>query len=118
MNLVLIFTGLSEAEYLGQVYESGCEYIQRIADGDPEAVKELERSDIFWGWWKAEWLNRDNEFTCAQTIAMELPARRKVWFNFHSPVLLCAETEIGQHMAESFSRVIGLIIRHAVKRKV
>lgn len=118
MNLVLIFTGLSEAEYLGYMYECGCEYIRRIAEGDQEAVKELEASEIFWGWWKAEWMIRDEEYTCPQTMTMELFGRKRVWFQFHSPALLVADTEIGRHMSESFARIIGLIIRNSVKRKV
>lgn len=43
-------------------YETGLEYLTRYIKNDPSGIDMLERSRIFWNWWKNHWLQRDSQF--------------------------------------------------------
>lgn len=48
--------------YASFQYETGLEYLKQYVPEDEEGRAMLERSRIFWNWWKNHWMQRDVEF--------------------------------------------------------
>ena len=52
----------TELEYCYLQYEQGLVFLEKYLNGDAYAISLLERTAEFWGWWKSQWLQRDEEF--------------------------------------------------------
>lgn len=52
----------TEMQYAEFVYHEGLAYLKAYLPGDAHAAGILERSPIFWAWWKNHWQNRDAAF--------------------------------------------------------
>ena len=52
----------TEMQYAEYVYNTGLEYLKEYLCGDMHAISILERSPIFWAWWKNHFTNRDEKF--------------------------------------------------------
>jgi hypothetical protein len=50
------------AEYATMQYEAGLAYLRAYIPTDPQGMAALERSRIFWNWWKNHWNMRDMAF--------------------------------------------------------
>lgn len=51
-----------ELEYAMFQYESGLAYLRFYIPWDKEGQRMLEESELFWNWWKNQWLLRDEDF--------------------------------------------------------
>lgn len=52
----------TEMQYAETVYHEGLAYLKAYIIKDDHAIAALERSPIFWAWWKNHWQNRDAAF--------------------------------------------------------
>jgi hypothetical protein len=52
----------TDLQYATYQYEQGCAYLMKYLNGDGYSVSVMERSRIFWNWWKNHWMNRDEGF--------------------------------------------------------
>lgn len=52
----------SEMNYAEFMYETGLAYLQHYILGDEYGIAALERSRIFWSWWRNHWAQRDQRF--------------------------------------------------------
>ena len=67
--------GWDANKYAQHQYQTGLEYLRLYTLDDAMAIATLERSKIFWNWWKNAWANRDETFIHNSTI-----------FNWNYPV--------------------------------
>jgi len=65
--------GWNELQYAQFVYDTGCAYLQAYIPGNEEAIAALERSRVYWAWWKNHWQQRDRQFL--QTVNPYAPAQ-------------------------------------------
>lgn len=65
-------TGWDELQYGQFVFDCGTQYLREYIPGDAEAIATLERSRIFWAWWRNHWAIRDRQFL--SQVNTEAPA--------------------------------------------
>lgn len=51
-----------ELEYATFIHQTGLQYLDRYIPDDPIGKNALNRSRIFWNWWKNHWAIRDQQF--------------------------------------------------------
>ena len=87
MHRVLYVLQTSEEDYCWYKYLCGLNWLQHYLNGDGYTIDMLERSKVFWGWWKSEWHRRDQAFLeDAETLITLRPRTRlDIWFALHSP---------------------------------
>lgn len=66
--------GWTDMEHSQYIYDCGLAYLHVIITGDDQAIAAMERSRIFWNWWKNHWQQRDAEFLL--TADMAAPSQR------------------------------------------
>lgn len=54
--------GWTELEYNQFIYDTGIAYLHQYIPDDRPGIAALERSRIFWNWWKNHWIQRDMQF--------------------------------------------------------
>jgi hypothetical protein len=79
----------TEMEYLGFQYDQGIAYLMAYLNGDEYSVNVMERSRIFWQWWKNHWRTRDESFL-EQVVntTFDLSTRREMYLDTHDAVVL------------------------------
>ena len=92
-------------------YECGLKYLEVCMRGDADAVRKLEESVAFWGWWKLHWMIREQDFINAYenrsvfAAHNSLYGRRAVYQVIHNPVDLgLAMSEDGKALEDSYCR--------------
>lgn len=76
-----------EMDYAQYQYSNGITYLHWLLLGDNEARDYLERSKLFWNWWKNQWVIHDIVFLDSDVETMELEEVQKFYHRFH-----CAKT--------------------------
>ena len=73
----------TELEYAQFQYESGLKYLRTYIPGDEAGIYALERSRIFWSWWKNHWAQRDAQYVANINEANSVARMREyyIWFN-------------------------------------
>ena len=61
MLIVMALLEWTQEQYCGFQYESGVIYLRHYLNGSEPDIEIMERSDLFWGWWKLEWYKREGE---------------------------------------------------------
>lgn len=51
-----------DMQYAEFMYERGLEYLNLYIPDDPHGIEALQRSRIFWAWWKNHWAIREQAF--------------------------------------------------------
>lgn len=59
---VRYLTGLSQEAINVHAYEVGQAFIEYMEQGDQVMIAKLERSEVFWKWWKEQFQKLCNEF--------------------------------------------------------
>ncbi|HCN84479.1 MAG TPA: hypothetical protein DIT07_12785 [Sphingobacteriaceae bacterium] len=59
---IIKMLGWNELEYATFIHETGLEYLDQYIRNDPAGRDALNRSRIFWNWWKNHWAIRDQQF--------------------------------------------------------
>lgn len=61
-NAILALLQINEIRFHEIQYEQGCAYLKMYLNNDEYSVAVMERSKIFWTWWRNHWMNRDETF--------------------------------------------------------
>jgi hypothetical protein len=85
--LVLAVLGWNPVDLLRFQRRMGTQYLQCYIPNDPAGIDMLVATDIFWNWWKLEWLIRDKQFLqltqdCTPQSALS------IYVNMHCPDVL------------------------------
>lgn len=51
-----------ELQYGQFIYDCGLQYLHQYIIDDADGIATLERSRIFWTWWRNHWMQRDEQF--------------------------------------------------------
>lgn len=63
-NRVIKALQWNQQQYAQFQYEQGIEFLERYIPNDATGIDYLQRSKIFWQWWKNHWMIRDQRFLC------------------------------------------------------
>lgn len=79
----------SEDEYAEVMYKNGLAYLQWYLPCDQHAKKQLERSKLYWNWFKKQYRECDKAYIQSPGIALEtLKERRRLYRELHDPKAL------------------------------
>jgi hypothetical protein len=85
---IIRLLGWSELEWANYQYENGLLYLQGYLPDDDEAQDVLQRSRIFWTWWKNHWTNRDEHFIDTARLINDSELLAQVYLEMHDGRLL------------------------------
>jgi len=92
-------------------YECGLIYLETVLKGDAGAIRQLEESAAYWGWWKLHWWQREKDFLQAcekqhkKSMLNGLHGRRQIYNIAHHPVDLAqCVNKYGVALEESWCR--------------
>jgi hypothetical protein len=77
----------TELEYATFINETGLEYLERYIPNDRQGIHALNRSRIFWNWWKNQWAIRDTNYL--EIVDLFSPNNwEPLYHQEHSPAVL------------------------------
>lgn len=82
---------IDELEYASRQFEAGCEYLQAYITEDTEGIAALQRSPVYWAWWRNHWALRDEQFCTGHVSSLSLLLRHQLYTQLHNPQLLATE---------------------------
>lgn len=104
---VIQLLGWDELRYAEMQYRTGRQYLQSYIPNDPDGIDALERSRIFWAWWKNQWLIRDTAFLNTDIAKVSrLSALRIYEYMHNAEALVHAIYPSGQVLDESYAKMI------------
>jgi hypothetical protein len=111
----------SELEYGTFQYECGLAYLRHYITHDKWGQDMLQRSQMFWNWWKNQWATRDQAFIAehGEGLKKERTETAQTFYRYlHDPATLASEIYPGRLvMDESYSSMIGSMIKKEVYGK-
>ena len=82
----------TQEEYAGNIYNTGMSYLDYYLPADEHARRQLERSKMFWSWFRNMWATQDSVLLNDTTFEqMCLADRVEDYYNFHNPQALAEE---------------------------
>lgn len=119
MNRVMWLLKWDELTYCWYKYEQGLRYLQLVVQDDA-AVAEMERSPVYWGWWKNHWTIREEGFL-SDIVKLEqqgFELCETVYKGLHRAELLAGELSAeSAGMATSWASMIGVLFDDAKKQE-
>jgi len=106
----------SEDSYCWMKYRRGLEYLRIYLRGDTHAISQMERSSIYWGWWKNQWTLREEEFLThyADLERLSVKTRRLSYGYLHNAAALAAEMNpTSKSLGESYAAMIAQVFEEA-----
>jgi hypothetical protein len=106
--------GWSELEYGQFQYEMGLAYLRFYISGDQWGQDLLQRTRLFWAWWKNEWMARDMTFCNNENGRPPMSTGNLVrrYRHLHDATTLASDIYPGRMiMEESYSQMIGSLIK-------
>ena len=84
----------TELEYCEYQYQTGLSYLQWYLPTDEYARYQLERSQLFWAWFKNQWAAHDFEFAKCEGIEVTgVVLRCHMYASLHCPIALAKEVK-------------------------
>ncbi len=104
-----------ELQYATFIHETGLAYLRRYIPDDPYGAAILERSSIFWNWWKNHWTIRDQQFLDEMDMDSGHIVPRALYEIYHSSDTL-ADTIFPNAvvLGNSYAVMIGNAIKSAL----
>lgn len=98
----------TELEYATFINETGLQYLEAYIPGDRAGIDALNRSRIFWNWWKNHWAIRDKQFLDRVDFLGDKTGRiDHLYFAFHEVnMLLCTVFPNAIILEESYAIMI------------
>ncbi len=109
----------TEMQYAEYVYNTGLEYLKDYLRGDTHAIGILERSPIFWAWWKNHFLNRDEKFIALHrtTPIHNEDIRLQLYNHYNDPVMLTDSIHPNAVVLnESYALMITEVVNHETRQ--
>lgn len=105
-------------QYTTYKYEEGVRYLHIYLEGDMHDIALIERSPVFWGWWKNQWTIREEEYLnhadSLDKIGVSL--RLDSYKGLHNAAMLAAEMNpTSKGLGESYANMMGMLIKEAKK---
>lgn len=124
MNRILPMLEWTELQYCYFMYGEGLKYLQIYLQGDMHAIGIIERSPVFWGWWKNHWTIRDEVYlqSYEEMCQISLYFREAAYKALHNADLLTQEKEyysigLGDSYAAMFGKMIDASVKKPKKQK-
>lgn len=83
-----------EMQYAQFQYQTGIAYLMWYLPCDEDSRQQLERSKLYWNWFKNQWNNDDFVYNTTSGIGlMTLKQRRMIYHELHCPRVLAVEVK-------------------------
>ena len=108
---VMSLLNWSETKYCNYQYEQGLIYLHAYVGED--GAHKLERSRIFWNWWKNQWAIRDEDYTIGLKPISDIPLREEVYLELHDGKILVSAMHPHRFiMEQSYTQMVDELIQH------
>lgn len=99
-------------------YQQGIAYLKAYLNNDTYSVEVMERSRLYWNWWKSHWANRDQAFIeFVNNTAYDLETRREIYRDMHCGKTLAASIyPNGIVMNESYAVMVTELVEKETQR--
>lgn len=114
MRRILWMLRIDEEAYCWLKYEYGLQYLYAYLKNDSHAIGIIERSPVFWAWWKNHWTLREEAFLqdAEQLDKISLSTRRNAYHALHNPMALAAEIHPNAAvLGDSYDKMIQELIK-------
>lgn len=113
---ILKWTDLQWSEHQ---YEQGHAYLVAYVEADTRIVSAMERSRVFWSWWKNHWGNRDEGYLeFVENTTYDLTALREIYVDMHNAeVLVKSIYPNGSILQESYALMMDDLIKDELQKK-
>jgi hypothetical protein len=109
---VMELLGWDELTYCEYKYEQGLAYMQTYLEGDTRALRILERSATYWGWWKLHWTIREQQSMAAVAAEPTVKLRRMEYERVHGVMQLAHEVyEEAKGLSRSFENILEIMAK-------
>lgn len=108
-------------QYTHFKYEEGMRYLAIYLGGDVHAIGLIERSPVFWGWWKNQWTIREEEYlNDTDRLSMQPVSRREATYcALHDAAALAEEQNpSAKGLGESYASMMSMLFKEAKKQAV
>lgn len=108
----------TDLEYANYQYEQGHAYLMEYLQRDAYCVRVMERSRIFWNWWKNHWTNRDEGFMeFVNNTTYSVAEMRDFYSDVHdAPTLAACIYPNGVVLNESYANMITELVHEEVEK--
>lgn len=62
LHIIMKATGLSTEELTDLMLDNAQEWLMSITNNNEEVVRQIQKSPLFWKWWRHCWAMRDKEY--------------------------------------------------------
>lgn len=113
----------SEMDFAQYQYEQGIAYLRAYLttsppnplsgrEGEEWSISLIERSRIFWSWWKNHWTNRDQAFIdFTNNTAYNIDTLREIYYEMHDAnVLAKCIYPNGVILSESYAEMVTELV--------
>ena len=113
---ILKWTDLQYAEYQ---FEQGHAYLTAYLKGDAHIISAMERSRVFWSWWKNHWTNRDESFVeFIANTSYDLRTLREIYTDVHdAPTLAACIYPSGAILEESYKMMVSDFVAAEIDKR-
>jgi hypothetical protein len=108
----------TDLQYNEYQLDKGHDYLMAYLKGDEYSVSVMERSAIFWKWWRNHWANRDEGFMEFVTNTTYSVADMREFYGDVNEAALLAECIYpnGVILSESYATMIKELVYEEVKK--
>lgn len=110
-----------ELEYATFQYECGLAYLRHYIPGDNWGQDMLQRSKLFWNWWKNQWTLRDESFCAMDSevptsrVGISTENLRRLYLHLHDAAILASDIYPNRVvLEESYSQMIEELNKEAL----
>jgi len=111
--VVMTLLQWTELEYAEFQYESGLAYLRHYIPWDKWGQDMLQRSKLFWNWWKNQWALRDESFCAMDSevptseVGISTANLRRLYYHLHDAAILASDIYPNRTvLEESYNQMI------------
>jgi hypothetical protein len=99
-----------EMEYAEYQYRNGLAYLMCYLPCDAESRYKLERSKMYWSWFKNHWMLYDESLLTYRTSLRQCPVENllDVYDELHCPKALAVDVKINRVILESIKNTVTI----------
>jgi hypothetical protein len=108
-------TGLTHDELMNIIFETGVQYIERLA-GNPIAQTFLKER-LFWAWWNQQWAMMDQIFLNRMKGDFDQSDILEIYRRFHADIDVYPDPVIWDQIHDSYNKMTQQIIKNTKKTR-